>query len=238
MADARDPWRAQWRHGGDSLILVAVAAAHVSSAGFLGGLKPFKPAVNTSNVNMPSITTAPPEGTAMSTDPTASTAVATFQVRHLSVPLPLPYDRAIERFGELVPAADLARFGRLADWDAVLEQAEVNAPHGFMVYWQADVTALMAGSGSGWQCTEYLMGNHVIAERMFRHDPTAMLYAPLRVVIHTDRTGHTRFAIDQPSTLFASLGNPDITAVGTELDALVADLLTALGATVPPELSA
>ncbi|MDF3288099.1 DUF302 domain-containing protein [Streptomyces silvisoli] len=174
----------------------------------------------------------------MSTDPTASTAVATFQVRHLSVPLPLPYDRAIERFGELVPAADLARFSQLTDWDAVVEQAEANAPHAFMVYWQADVTALMAGSGSGRQCTEYLMGNHVIAERMFRHDPTAMLYAPLRVVIHTDRTGHTRFVIDQPSTLFASLGNPDITAVGTELDALVSDLLTALGATVPPELSA
>src|SRR6266446_410629 len=139
----------------------------------------------------------------MSIDLAASTATTTFQVRRLSVLLPLLYDRAIERFGELVPAVDLARFGQLANWDAVIEQAEINAPHGFMVYWQADVTAIVAGSGSGWKCTEYLMGNHVIA---------------------------------QPSMMFASLGNPDIAAVGIELDGLVSDLLTALGATVPTEL--
>jgi uncharacterized protein (DUF302 family) len=172
----------------------------------------------------------------MSIDLAASTATTTFQVRRLSVLLPLLYDRAIERFGELVPAVDLARFGQLANWDAVIEQAEINAPHGFMVYWQADVTAIMAGSGSGWKCTEYLMGNHVIAQRMFHHDPAAMLYAPLRVVIHADQAGDTHFVIDQPSTMFASLGNPDIAAVGIELDGLVADLLTALGATVPTEL--
>jgi uncharacterized protein (DUF302 family) len=172
----------------------------------------------------------------MSIDLAASTATTTIQVRRLSVLLPLLYDRAIERFGELVPAVDLARFGQLANWDAVIEQAEINAPHGFMVYWQADVTAIMAGSGSGWKCTEYLMGNHVIAQRMFHHDPAAMLYAPLRVVIHADQAGDTHFVIDQPSTMFASLGNPDIAAVGIELDDLVADLLTALGATVPTEL--
>ncbi len=172
----------------------------------------------------------------MSIDLAASTATTTFQVRRLSVLLPLLYDRAIERFGELVPAVDLARFGQLANWDAVIEQAEINAPHGFMVYWQADVTAIMAGSGSGWKCTEYLMGNHVIAQRMFHHDPAAMLYAPLRVVIHADQAGDTHFVIDQPSTMYASLGNPDIAAVGIELDGLVADLLTALGATVPTEL--
>jgi hypothetical protein len=173
----------------------------------------------------------------MSTDLAAFTPMATFQVRRLSVPLPLLYDRAIERFGELVPAVDLGRFGQLANWDAVIEQAEINAPHGFMVYWRTDVTAIMAGSGSGWKCTEYLMGNHVIAQRMFHHDPSAMLYAPLRVVIHADQAGDTHFVIDQPSTLFASLGNPDINAVGVELDRLVADLLTALGATVPTELT-
>jgi len=172
----------------------------------------------------------------MSIDLAASTATTTFQVRRLSVLLPLLYDRAIERFGELVPAVDLARFGQLANWDAVIEQAEINAPHGFMVYWQADVTAIVAGSGSGWKCTEYLMGNHVIAQRMFHHDPAAMLYAPLRVVIHADQAGDTHFVIDQPSTMFASLGNPDIAAVGIELDGLVSDLLTALGATVPTEL--
>jgi len=35
----------------------------------------------------------------------------------------------------------------------------------------------------------------------------------------------------------ASLGNPEITTVGIELDRLVAKLLTALGATVPIEFA-
>lgn len=158
-------------------------------------------------------------------------------VRRLDVALPLPYDRAVRRYEELVPAADLARFGQLATWDAVLELAEINAPHGFMIYWRADVTAMMAGSPSGWKCTEYLMGNHTIAERMFRHNPTAMLYAPLRTVISQAPGGPTLFSTEQPSRQFSSLGNPDIAAVGIELDHKLAGLLDALHLPVPPCLT-
>jgi len=169
---------------------------------------------------------------------TVETAVVEHQVRRLTVPLRMPYDRAIDRFEQLVPVADMARFAQLATWEAVLEQAEINAPHGFMIYWRTDVTAAMAGSGSGWKCTEYLMGNHTIAETMFRHDPSAMLYAPLRVVIYADRDGVSRFVVDQPSALFSSLDNSSIAAVGVKLDRLVADLLILLGAAVPQLLMA
>ena len=43
-------------------------------------------------------------------------------------------------------------------------------------YHRIDVTATMAGSASFWKATQYLMGNHTIAERMFRHDPSVMLH--------------------------------------------------------------
>jgi pimeloyl-ACP methyl ester carboxylesterase len=166
------------------------------------------------------------------------TAVVQHQDKRLIVSVPMPYDHAVERFEQLVPAADMARFAQLATWDAVLKQAEINAPHGFMIYWRMDVTATMAGSGSGWKCTEYLMGNHTIAERMFRHDPSAMLYAPLRVLIHADRDRASRFVVDQPSTLFQSFDNSSIATVGVELDRLLADLLILLGAAAPQELKA
>ncbi|MEU3183325.1 DUF302 domain-containing protein [Streptomyces sp. NPDC006923] len=155
----------------------------------------------------------------------------------LDVALPAPYERAVRRYEELVPAYDAARFGQLASWQAVLDLAEINAPHGFMIYWRTDVTSAMAGSGSGWKCTAYLMGNHTIAERMFRHDPATMLHAPLRTVIYADAHGGTRFVVDRPSSLFDSYDNPAIAAVGGELDRLVAGLLTLLGATVPKELT-
>ncbi len=98
--------------------------------------------------------------------------------RRLVVTLPRPYDRAREHYETLVPEADLARFFQMASWPATLELAEINAPHGFMRYYRSDITAVMAGSPSLWKATQYLMGNHTIAERMFRHDPSVMLHAP------------------------------------------------------------
>ncbi len=45
--------------------------------------------------------------------------------------------------------------------------------------------ARMSAARCSWPATaddsaSYLMGNHTIAERMYRHDPAVMLYAPLR----------------------------------------------------------
>ena len=141
--------------------------------------------------------------------------------RRLIVYLPQPYDEARERYETLVPEVDRARFGEMANWQATLELAEINAPHGFMRYYRSDVTAAMAGSASFWKATHYLMGNHTIAEGMFRHDPAVMLHAPLRTLLYADPDGDTKLAVDQPSLLFASYDNPDIASVGKELDDLL-----------------
>ncbi|MFD8963946.1 DUF302 domain-containing protein [Streptomyces sp. NPDC059568] len=166
----------------------------------------------------------------MTTTPEQHTEYLT---RRIDVLLPQPYDTAVRRYEELVPVIDLTRFGVLATWDAVREQAEINAPHGFMIYWKADITSDMATSPSDWKCAEYLMGNHVIAQRMYDHDPAVMLHAPLRTVLYADAEGRTHFAVDHPSSHFASYGKPEVTEVGRYLDRLLADLLALLGAEVP-----
>ncbi|MUL48972.1 DUF302 domain-containing protein [Mycobacterium sp. CBMA293] len=81
-----------------------------------------------------------------------------------------------------------------------------------------------------------MVGNNVIAETMFRHDPGIMLYAPLRTAIYESADGAVHLSIDQPSTRFASFGDPRITEVEMRLDNKLADLLRLLGTTVPPEL--
>jgi Domain of unknown function DUF302 len=156
--------------------------------------------------------------------------------RRLVIALPALYDEAREQYETLVPEEDFARFFQMASWQATLELAEINAPHGFMRYYRGDVTATMASSPSFWKATQYLMGNHTIAERMFRHDPSVMLHAPLRTLLYADADGDTKFAVDQPSLLFNSYDNPDIGAVGLELDALLAQLITLLGGDAPPQL--
>jgi len=158
--------------------------------------------------------------------------------RRLVVALPGPYDQAREHYETLIPEADLARFFQMPSWQANLELAGINSPHGFMRYYRLDITAVMAGSPSLWKATQYLMGNHTIAERMFRQDPSVMLHAPLRTLLYADPDGDTKLAVDQPSLLFASYDNPQIADVGRELDALLARLITLLGGDPPAQLAA
>jgi len=80
------------------------------------------------------------------------------------------------------------------------------------------------------------MGSVTIAERMFRHDPRAMLYAPLRTVIWDDADERAWFTVDQPSAQFGSFGIPAVSAVGIELDRKLAALLEALRVEVPMAL--
>lgn len=100
-------------------------------------------------------------------------------------------------------------------------------------YFRNDVHPVMTLAGDNADCVAYLMGNHVIAGRMFRHDPRAMMYAPLHTVIWEDKAGDAWFTVDQPSKQFASFAIPEITEVGNELEHKLASLLDV---SVPPEL--
>ena len=79
---------------------------------------------------------------------TTSTTAIDHADRRLVVALPRPYDEARAHYETLVPHADSARFSQMGSWLATQELAEINAPHGFMIYYRNDVTAAMAGSPS------------------------------------------------------------------------------------------
>lgn len=166
---------------------------------------------------------------------TRNSGVVDHPNRRLLVALPDSFERARERYEALVPVADLTVFASLPTWDEVVAEAKNQAPHGFLRYFSVDVTPTMAQSGSAWRATEYLMGNHTIAERMYRHDPAVMLHAPLRTLLY-DGPQETVLAVDQPSLLFASYGHPEIATVGLELDGLLATLIDLLGGDVPAQL--
>jgi uncharacterized protein (DUF302 family) len=143
-----------------------------------------------------------------------------------------PYEEFRARYEDAVPELDSKRLTALAErgapWQEVVADADASAPHGFLIYWRADLTPVMSLAGDSGRCTAYLMGNHIIAERMYRHDPSVMLYVPLRTVIYVDGANRTRFAVDRPSTVLASFASPPILEVATELDRKLAALLGAL----------
>jgi hypothetical protein len=134
-----------------------------------------------------------------------------------------------DRFEGAVPAFDVATLAGAADWSDVVTRTMAAAPHEFLRYATIDGSPLFAIAGHATSVTTYLMGNHVFAEQMFRHDPAILLYAPLRVTIYQDKAGRAHLSVDQPSTRFASFGDPQIAAVGESLDEKLAELIDALG---------
>jgi hypothetical protein len=162
------------------------------------------------------------------------------EVNRLMIEVAATFDDFRARYEEAVPRIDPSFIPgfveRQAAWDEVVAATEAAAPHGFLIYWSLDMR-LMALAGDPGSCVTYLMGNHTIAERMYRHDQAAMLYVPLRTVICAAGDGPTRFVIDQPSTALSNLGIPEITEVGCELDQKLAALLTALSTPIPSALT-
>ncbi len=143
------------------------------------------------------------------------------------------YERAVPKFDQS-GILDMVLSG--VQWQSVVAATNFAAPHGFVRFWSMDVTPVMLVAGHTGNCIEYLMGNHAIAERMYRRDRAVMLYAPLRALIYTSVSGVTKFALDQPSTLFGSFSDDAIAQVGRDLDRKLAQLLLALNVAVPDVL--
>jgi len=145
------------------------------------------------------------------------------------------------RYEQAVPplpkgqVAELAR--RQAPWSEMLELIASAAPLGFLIYFRNDSDPIFPLAGDTAVCTSYLMGNHTIAERMYRFEPSILLYAPLHTAIWGQPEGPAYFTFDRPSDQFGSYDHPEITAVGRELDLKLAALLDHLGLPVPPELT-
>lgn len=163
-----------------------------------------------------------------------------YSVRRLNVSIPdvRSFQAAYEQAVPDVPVDEVSKLVVAgAPWSQMVELIEERAPYGFLIYFRNDVHQVMGAAGDEADCVAYLMGNHTIAERMFRYDPRVMLYAPLHTVIWEDSNGRAWFTVDQPSTQFASFGRPEIAEVGLELDRKLEILLDGLGLDVPAALA-
>ena len=163
------------------------------------------------------------------------------QVDRLTIQIDDTFDGFKERYEQAVPVFQRERLESLThrgvDWQTILEATAENAPHDYILYWSHDFTSLMRLAGDRGRCVEYLMGNHTIAQKMYRYNPAILLYAPLRTAIVEDADGATWFSVDQPRTRFGSFNTPQITKVGIELDHKLAALLEHLNAPVPAALT-
>ncbi|MCV7409960.1 hypothetical protein AWC05_23145 [Mycobacterium florentinum] len=164
---------------------------------------------------------------------TVEFSVVTHTMNRIDIATGVEFEAFIAAFEKAAPPVDrsvvqqiVARGG---SWDDVLAAAETNAPNGLMVYAKIDALPFFSLAGHTTKAVEYLLGNHTIAETMYRHDPKALLYAPLRLLVHAGADGNAIFSMDQPGPAFGSLGIAEVTKVGESLDRKVANLLRVIG---------
>jgi len=151
----------------------------------------------------------------------------------VDIPTGIAFDSFCDAFQQAVPAFDFAHIRRITEnggtWQDIAAAVATNARNDMMRYATLDMTALYATTDHRTKAVEYFVGNHVIADQMVRRDPKILLYAPLRILVHGDADGDAVVSIDQPSTVFASLGVREIDEVGSLLDHKITAVLRGIG---------
>ncbi|GAB3615226.1 hypothetical protein [Humibacter ginsengisoli] len=137
---------------------------------------------------------------------------------------------------ELSHADAVARLAEDGDWSGFTRGLQWEAPSGFVRVWSWSPSELMRHAGNSTPSALWLIVNHAIGARLFRHDPAAMLYSPLRVEAHAAPDAGTIVSFDVPSSRLRGFGINKVTQAGAELDRALGDLLEDLGLPRPAAL--
>lgn len=104
---------------------------------------------------------------------TTAPAVTTYSVNRLTVNVPAAPEEFQRQYEQAVPPVPMeavnALVARGAPWSEMVELIDKAAPSGFLIYWRLDLRPVMGLAGDAAQGISYLMGNHILAERMYRH---------------------------------------------------------------------
>jgi uncharacterized protein (DUF302 family) len=156
-----------------------------------------------------------------------------FTVERIDVTTQRTFEETTTTLEKSVPTADLSTFTRLAearassaDVRSAIERAQGDLE--FMILAKIPQGSLTSLLGAPKKLNTYLIGNPVIANRMYERDRGAGLYAPLRATLYEDSSGTVHFAYDRPSSLLGSFDDAEIDGVAAILDDKMATLSSRL----------
>ena len=170
----------------------------------------------------------------------ATERIVPVPVNRIELEAPVAFGTLRRAFEAEVPPLDAGHLRELlsggADWRRLTLETAGPGIHRFVRFWTEHPTPVMRVGGADIASAVYLIGDYTTAARMFRHDPGALLYTPLRVELHATRSGGTVLSVDQPSSALASFGSNKITQAAFELDRMLGDLVEELGLPRPSVL--
>jgi len=145
------------------------------------------------------------------------------EVERIGVVSSKPFGEVVAALEQHVPIADMPVILRMIASRLSAQEIEraiggMVGELGFLVLAKLDQGPLVSLLGRSKKMSVYLIGNPVLANRMYEQHPAVGLYAPLRASIYEDYEGRSHFSYDRPSGLLEQFDNEEIRAVARILD--------------------
>ena len=142
----------------------------------------------------------------------------TIPVEHVTIRSGNSFDIVRSKLETLLPRIDDGIFTLLKYGESKRALQELEAAPPLSIFGFRDHGALLAIAGLRRRAVQYDIGNPLTASKMTRHQISAGLYAPVRVLLLEDSTGRAAFEYDRPASIFGQFGDDLVSAVARQLD--------------------
>lgn len=149
-----------------------------------------------------------------------STAVSTrsISVDHVTIRSDKSFQEVRAKLETILPRIDDGIFVLLQYGESDRARRELEAGAPLSIFGQRNHGALLSIAGLERRAVQYDIGNPLTASKMTRHQLSAGLYAPIRVLLREDADGVVAFEYDRPASVFGQFGLDDVDAVAEKLD--------------------
>ncbi|MBE7196858.1 MAG: DUF302 domain-containing protein [Parafilimonas terrae] len=148
-------------------------------------------------------------------------------VEHVTLSSAKTFEAVRSALEASVPVIDL-------DYARLLKAGKVNEARDLLgrqaplsIFGSRDHGDVLLTAGLSRKAVQYDIGNPLTAASMTRHEVSAALYAPIRVLLREDTGGGVAFEYDRPASTFGQFGNPQVDAAAGKLDELLRSVLAA-----------
>jgi uncharacterized protein (DUF302 family) len=154
-------------------------------------------------------------------------ATQTISVEHVTIRSNHPFGVVRLKLEGLVPKLDEGIFTLLQFGESKRALQEMEALPTLSIFLVRDHGALLSIAGLKRHALQYEIGNPFTASKMTRHQISAALYAPVRVLLSESTDGLVTFEYDRASSLFGQFASKQIDIVAEQLDQDLQSTLTA-----------
>jgi uncharacterized protein (DUF302 family) len=142
----------------------------------------------------------------------------TISILHVTIASVKRFDEIKGALELLVPRLDEGVFKLLRDGKSEQALRELEAGPALCIFGFRDHGALLQIAGLKRKAIQYDIGNPLTASKMTRHQLSAALYAPIRVLLRESAEGGATFEYDRPRAVFGQFNDSEVNKVARELD--------------------